>query len=347
MSSSYKLIRPLLFSLPQESAHNLAINVLKYGLVKKAPPPDTILRTNLAGLNLPSPLGMAAGFDKNAVAFSGLFRIGFGFVEVGTLTPKPQLGNPKPRLFRLKEDEALINRLGFNNIGICSALRNLTSYQKGAQILGVNIGANKDSEDRIGDYIKSIDTLGLIPDYLVINISSPNTPALRELQFANNFEQLLERLSDARDRVRGPIFIKIAPDLSEQEIDHIARLTVKSRIDGLIVANTTINRPEALLSRHSLEVGGLSGRPLSTHSINLLKTFRQKIGNSMPLISSGGINDAQSVYERIRAGANAVQLYTALIYKGPSLPTDINTELVHILQKDGFSNIMQAVGVDS
>jgi len=337
----YPLVRPLAFMLDAESAHRATIAALK--LIPKRKPPDVpqSLQSTVAGLSFPSPVGLAAGFDKDAEVPEHLLGLGFGFVEVGTLTPRPQPGNSRPRLFRLPEDRAVINRLGFNNRGQAAALARLQRCGHG--VIGVNIGANKDSADRIADYAGGVASMAPVARYLTINISSPNTPGLRGLQDEGALEELLAAVREARPAKRPPVFLKVAPDLDDGDAERIVRAAVDHGIDGLIVANTTVSRPP-LKSRHSAEPGGLSGEPLKPLALEALRKFRSASGGEIPLIGVGGIASADDAWERIRAGASLVQLYTAMVYQGPGIARRIALGLAHRLEREGFASIADAVG---
>jgi dihydroorotate dehydrogenase len=300
------------------------------------------LASDVAGLCFPSPVGLAAGFDKDAEAADATLGLGFGFVEVGTLTPRPQEGNPRPRLFRLAEDEAVINRMGFNNRGQAAAL---TRLGKGARrgVIGVNIGANKDSADRVADYAAGVRLMAPVADYLAVNISSPNTPGLRALQDGGELVELLGAVREARVLGGPPVFLKVAPDLEAGDHDRIVRAAIDAGIDALIVANTTLSRP-ALKSRFAGESGGLSGAPLKSLALEALRTFRSATGDQLPLIAAGGIASADDAWARIAAGASLVQLYTALVYEGPGLARRIADGLAERLRRSGMSSIAEAVG---
>jgi len=345
----YRLVRPLLFSLDAETVHNWTLGMLSFQHSGYIDPNecDDALPVDVAGIRFPSPLGLAAGLDKNAAAPWQFLNMGFGFVEVGTLTPRPQVGNPKPRLFRLAEDSAIINRMGFNNAGQDAALGRLASLKRDypKAVVGVNIGANKDSTDRIADYVRGVGTMGPVARYLTINISSPNTPGLRALQDKDALADLLDAINAARTADTPPIFLKVAPDLEPADIDDIAALSIDKRMDALIVSNTTISRPP-LRARHAAEAGGLSGAPLKPLATQRLRDFRVATGGRIPLISAGGIDGADEAYARFKAGASLVQLYSALIYHGPGLVRQINTGLVERLRADGFAHISEAIGVD-
>ena len=339
---NYKLLRPLIHALDAETAHRLTIGALRLLPNRAAPAFPTSLASKVAGLNFPSPVGLAAGFDKNGEVPAAMLSLGFGFVEVGTLTPQPQAGNPRPRLFRLVEDEAVINRMGFNNRGQVAALHRL-SRRKRHGLVGVNIGANKDSGDRINDYASGVARMAPVADYLTINISSPNTPGLRNLQAGGELVELLGAVAAARGESGPPIFLKVAPDLTAGDHERIVRAALDSRIDALIVANTTISRPP-LASRFKDESGGLSGAPLKNLALDALRMFRSASGGELPLIGAGGISSADDAWARIAAGASLVQLYSALVYHGPGLARRIADGLAKRLEQCGMSTIADAVG---
>jgi dihydroorotate dehydrogenase len=339
----------LLTLLPAETAHRTALMGLKAGFGPKArTAADPVLKTALAGMELSHPVGLAAGFDKNAEAPDALLNAGFAFVEVGAVTPRPQLGNPQPRLFRLREDKAVINRMGFNNEGLDAVKARLEARQdsptKSTGAVGVNLGANKDSEDRANDYAVLLKALSGLADFFTVNISSPNTPGLRTLQSGDALDELLKKVNDAR--WAEPVFLKVAPDLVEADIDAIVKAVQVHALSGLIVSNTTLERPESLKSAHKGEAGGLSGLPLKTRSTEVLRQFRQRTGPDLPIIGVGGIDGPEAAYATIRAGANAVQLYTALVYQGPGLALKIRDGLAALLKADGFEHVSDAVGVD-
>ena len=338
----YPLIRPLAFALDAETAHRMTIAALKLLPSRRSPDFPKSLETKVAGLIFPSPVGLAAGFDKDAEVPGQMLALGFGFVEVGTLTPRPQEGNPRPRLFRLAEDRAVINRLGFNNRSQLAALERLrTARVRG--MVGVNIGANKASADRIADYAAGVRAMASVADYLAINISSPNTPGLRQLQDEGALKALLEAVNEARPTNGPPIFLKVAPDLGEGEPDQIVRVAIQQRVDALIVSNTTVSRPP-LNSRFAGEQGGLSGAPLKPLALKALRDFRSASGGEIPLIGVGGIASADDAWERIRAGASLVQLYSAMVYEGPGIACRIARGLAERLSQAGFANIAEAVG---
>lgn len=342
----FPLLRPAIYALDAERAHRLTIGALKAAPLAGAPARDPVLRTTVAGLAFPNPVGLAAGFDKDAEVPRQMLALGFGFVEVGTLTPLPQAGNPKPRLFRLVEDRAVINRMGFNNGGQAAALARLSAFRDRAGPVGVNIGANKDAVDRIADYATGVRAMSRVADYLTINISSPNTPGLRALQSAQALTELLAGVAEATGGLGPPIFLKVAPDLEPDEIDAIARVAIDGGVSALIVANTTISRPH-LASPHAAETGGLSGAPLRSLAAARLADFRTATGGAIPLVSAGGIADAHEAYARVRAGASLVQLYSALVYEGPGLARRLATGLAARLRDDGFASVAAAVGADA
>jgi dihydroorotate dehydrogenase len=338
----YPLLRPLIFSLDAERAHRLTIAALKRMPGGKAKP-DPVLSSRVAGIDFPNPVGLAAGFDKDAEVFAQILGLGFGFAEVGTLTPLPQTGNPKPRLFRLAEDEAVINRMGFNNGGIEAARGRLTRRGKG--VVGVNIGANKESPDRIADYVAGVRAMASLADYLTVNISSPNTPGLRGLQDKGALDELLSAVMEARRGLKPPVFLKLAPDLERPEVDDVAQVAISRGVDALIVSNTTVSRPP-LRSRHAHEAGGLSGAPLKALALAKLREFRSATGGAIPLIAAGGIASGADAFARIRAGASLVQLYSALVYSGPGLARSVCRELKQLLQREGFADVAEAVGAE-
>jgi dihydroorotate dehydrogenase len=337
----YRIARPALFALDAERAHGLAIGGLR-ALAGKSAAPGGPLETRVAGLALPNPVGMAAGFDKDAAAPDALLGLGFGFVEVGSITPRPQAGNPQPRLFRLAEDKAVINRMGFNNGGAAAAAARLAARERHG-IVGINIGANKDSADRIADYVQMTQVMAPLASYLAVNISSPNTPGLRALQDEGALTALLDAVLKARGPSGPPVFLKVAPDLEPADIDAIARIALDKRLGALIVANTTIARPP-LRSRHAGEAGGLSGAPLKPLAHERLRDFRRATGGALPLVGVGGIASAEDAWQRIRAGASLVQLYSAIVYEGPGIARRIVRGLEALMRRDGFGSIAEAVG---
>ena len=338
----FRLARPALFTLDPERAHRLTIAGLK-AMPRGKPVRSGKLAVTVAGLEFPNPLGMAAGFDKDAEVPDQLLGLGFGFAEVGSITPRPQSGNPRPRLFRLVEDRAVINRMGFNNGGGAVAKRRLEARAGRSGIVGINIGANKDSEDRVADYAEMTRMMAPLASYLAVNISSPNTPGLRALQDEAALTGLLDAVLEARGEAGPPVFLKVAPDLEPADIDAIARIAIDKRLGALIVSNTTITRP-ALSSRHAGEAGGLSGAPLRDLAQQRLSDFRSATGAAIPLVGVGGIATAEDAWARIRAGASLVQLYSAMVFEGPGLPRKITRGLERLMKRDGFSSIAEAVG---
>jgi dihydroorotate dehydrogenase len=305
------------------------------------------------GLNFPNPIGMAAGFDKNAEVPDALLRLGFGFVEIGSVTPKPQAGNPRPRLFRLERDEAVINRLGFNNDGADTVLRRLASRAHHGGIVGVNVGANKDSPDRVADYVKLIETFAPVASYFTVNVSSPNTPGLRNLQHAAALDDLLAKVIDARERVRAkagdsPVLLKIAPDLSLAELDDVVQIARSRRVDGMVVGNTTLARPSTLREQNrAKEQGGLSGRPLFRLSTRMVAETYVRVEGAFPLVGVGGIDTGGAALTKIRAGASLIQLYSSLVYKGLGLVDDIKRDLASTLLRTGRDSLSEIVGADA
>jgi len=340
--------RPALFALDAERAHALTIAALaawgRIGTPGARAFDDPVLHTRVAGVAFANPVGLAAGVDKDARAVRGFHALGFGAVEVGTLTPLPQPGNPRPRIFRLVEDRAVINRLGFNNGGLAAGLARVPArrpFGKGGGVLGINVGANKDAADRVADYVAGVRAAAPLADYVTINISSPNTPGLRDLQHGAALTDLLT----ACGAVRGstPLFLKVAPDLDAATIDGVARAAIEGGVAALIVGNTTVSRP-ALVSANAGETGGLSGAPLAGLARARLADFRSATGGALPLVAVGGIDSGAEAYARISAGASLVQLYTAMVYEGPVLAARIARDLAGLLRRDGFANVAAAVG---
>lgn len=344
-----RMSSPFLRLLDPESGHRLAIRALRCGLVPAAAAfDDEVLRQSLWGLDFANPLGSAAGFDKNAEAVAATLALGFGFVEVGTVTPRPQPGNPKPRLFRLVEDEAVINRMGFNNQGLESVLGRLKT-RRPAGIVAINLGRNKDSTDAVADYVEGVRRAASLASFLVINVSSPNTPGLRGLQRRRDLAGLLGAVRAARDESTGrqpPLLVKIAPDLTEAELADVAAVSLDVGIDGIVATNTTIGRPASLKGSHAGEQGGLSGRPLFSLSTKVLASIYRLTGGQIPLIGVGGVASGADAYAKIRAGASLVQLYTAMVYGGPGIVDVIRRDLAAILRRDGFGSVAEAVGAD-
>ncbi|WP_232495106.1 quinone-dependent dihydroorotate dehydrogenase [Novosphingobium kaempferiae] len=344
----YSLIRPALFRIEAEKAHGLALKALKLGGTGRAPRSDPALAAEVAGIAFPNPVGMAAGFDKDGEVPDALLGQGFGFAEVGSITPLPQAGNPQPRLFRLVEDRAVINRMGFNNGGAQAAVDRLEARVSRPGLVGINIGANKDSTDRVNDYAIMAKLMAPLASYLAVNISSPNTPGLRALQDESALTGLLDAVIEARDAACGtgrrpPVFLKVAPDLEPADIDAIARIAIDKGLGALIVSNTTISRPP-LASAHKGETGGLSGAPLRDLAQQRLRDFRKATGGAVPLVGVGGIANAADAWARIRAGASLVQLYSAMVYEGPGIAKAINKGLLELMRRDGFASIAEAVG---
>ena len=344
---------PLLRWIDAEDAHRLAIHGLKFLPPIKLRADDPKLAVRAFGLNFPNPVGMAAGFDKNAEVPDALLRLGFGFVEIGTVTPKPQSGNPRPRLFRLERDEAVVNRMGFNNDGAEAVLRRLAARANHGGIVGVNVGANKDSPDRVGDYVTLIETFAPVASYFTVNVSSPNTPGLRNLQQGHILDDLLSKVLEARDRVREkagdtPVLLKIAPDLSLAELDEVVHVARSRRVDGMIVANTTVARPSTLReASRAKEQGGLSGRPLFRLSTRMVAETYVRVEGAFPLIGVGGIDSGGAALTKIRAGASLVQLYSPLVYKGLGIVEDIKNDLAATLLRTDHESLSEIVGADA
>ena len=340
----YSLLRSLLFFFDPEISHRIIINYLKMVRSKK-PKSYNVLRSNVFGLNFPNPVGIAAGFDKNAEVAENLINLGFGFSEVGTVTPNPQPGNPKPRIFRLKDDEAIINRLGFNSDGFDQVKTRLGKIND--SIVGVNIGANKDSKDFSEDYIKGIKFFSTLASYITINISSPNTPGLRKLEVLENLDVLLDKINNLHKEdllIKIPILLKISPDLESDNLKYLCDKVLSSEIDGLIISNTTVARNS--ITSNLAQEGGLSGRPLFKSSTLQLRKVYKYTNGEIPLVGVGGIDSAEKAYEKIKNGASLVQLYTGLVYNGPKLIKNINKDLSILIEKDGYNNISEAIGVE-
>ncbi|MFN3700187.1 MAG: quinone-dependent dihydroorotate dehydrogenase [Alphaproteobacteria bacterium] len=352
----YSLAKPALFQIDPERAHTLTLRALKNGLAPCMPHiQDKALETSLWGLRFPNPVGLSAGFDKNAEAIHGLFKLGFGFVEAGTVTPKPQDGNPKPRVFRDPSTESVINRMGFPNGGseeFKANLENFLSQKTRARgVLGINIGMNKTQTEPVKDYTLLIRQLAPMADYLTINISSPNTPGLRDLQRREPLLELLSAVSEERAKScrthTPPLLVKLAPDLDEDQQAELAQTLIEAKIDGVILGNTTLARPDTLPEPFRAQAGGLSGAPLREKSTAIIRNFYRLTDGKLPIIGVGGISSGDDAYAKIKAGASLVQLYTALVFKGPSLVHDINLRLLELLKQDGYDSISQAVGRDS
>ena len=353
IASLESLLRPLLRVLDAEDAHRLAIAALRLPHLGTPAADDSRLRVRVLGLDFPNPVGMSAGFDKHAEVAGALLRLGFGFVEVGTVTPKPQSGNPRPRVFRLPNDRAVINRLGFNSEGAEPVLARLAARGARPGIVGVNIGANKESADRVADYVRMVESFAPVASYVTVNISSPNTPGLRGLQEAKTFDDLVARIFEARGRLPGkaastPVLIKIAPDLTLTELDDIIGAARRRRVDGMIVANTTVRRPAGLRDASiAREAGGFSGRPLFALATRMLAEAYIRVEGAFPLIGSGGIDSGAAAVAKIRAGACLIQLYSALVFEGLRLVGEIKSELARALARGGHSSIEPLIGTEA
>lgn len=353
----FKIAKPFLHRMDPETAHGVTLRALKTGVM---PCPERVndpkLKISLWNRNFPNPVGLAAGFDKNADVIGPMLHIGFGFVEAGTVTPRPQSGNDRPRVFRDTDNEAVINRMGFPNEGSEAFLKNFEKFLEAkprpAGVVGINIGMNKGTADPAKDYCALVRALGSYADYMTINISSPNTPGLRNLQARENLVPLLERIMDERTKTCGkinapPILVKLAPDLNDDQLEDVAKTLLESGVDGVILSNTTLDRPDYLPAEFYEQQGGLSGRPLTEKSTSVIRRFYKLTNGKLPIIGAGGISSAEDAYEKIRAGASLLQLYTALVFQGPELVADINLGLLRLLQKDGLDHISQATGKDA
>ncbi len=347
----FSFLRPYIFSLDPEVAHDLAIKSLKANILPKSffnVDGEEILETNLLNETIPNPIGLAAGFDKSAEVYNSLFKFGFGFIEVGTVTPKRQLGNPKPRIFRLEKDQALINRLGFNNHG-SEIISKRISENKPVGFLGINIGPNKDTENKADDYYKCLSILSMYSNYLTINISSPNTEGLRNFHDQQEMDKLLTGLNKIKKekKIKQPFVIKLSPDISHDEVDEIVRIIKKHSIHGIMISNTTDSNRNNLQDAKKNEVGGLSGKPLEHISTDLIKKFYKKTKGEINIIGVGGVDSGQSAFDKITAGANAIQLYTGMVYKGPGVVKNIKKELISILKKENIKSIKEAIGINA
>ena len=349
----YSIFLKLIRNLPPELSHALTIKLLKLKYSSKIKEDDICLQQHIFGHDFKNPIGLAAGFDKNVEVVEALLNFGFGFVEAGTITPKPQFGNEKPRVFRLLEDQAIINHLGFNNLGINFAKKrlsklNLNTFSKG--IVGINIGRNKDTNNVIDDYCIGLEKLGPLAHYITINISSPNTPGLSDIQNRGRIEGLIKEINKRKKQQINleskPILLKIAPDLDEEQLRDIALISLASEIDGLVIGNTTLDRPSSLVSNYKNEIGGLSGKPLFIKSTLILKKIYALTNGQIPLIGVGGITNGIEFYEKIKSGASLAQLYTALVFQGPKIIDLIKKEVVSCLKTDGLNNIKEAIGKD-
>ena len=355
MSSYERLLAPCLRLLPPEAAKDIVGWGLRRGLLPAAPAlHDSALRATLWGLSFANPVGLAAGFDKDAAFLEGCLGMGFGFVEAGTVTPRAQPGNAKPRLFRLPEDKAVINRFGFNSAGGEAFRRNLEAYRaahgRGRGVVGVNVGRNKDTEDAVRDYVYLVRTLAPLADYLCINVSSPNTPGLRDMQRGDALRRLIGACRDALDGTAGempPMLVKVSPDLDEGEIDLIAGAVLELGVDGVVLTNTTIARGPELRGAARDEAGGLSGRPIFARSTHVLRAFHERVEGRLPLVGVGGVFSAEDAYAKIRAGASLVQLYTGIYYKGPEVVRAIQRGLADLVRRDGLASYRDAIGLDS
>lgn len=352
MPDLYSMLRPFIGCVQPETAHNMALWALEKQLVSGAPFSDPVLETSLWGRNFVNPIGLAAGFDKNADVPMQALALGFGFVEIGSVTPRPQPGNPKPRLFRLDEDEGVVNRMGFNSKGVTYTAAKLAALppSRNLGIIGVNLGKNKETEDAAADYVIGIEKLAQYADYIVINVSSPNTPGLRALQDKAELEALVSKVRDTLDKTvptnTPPLLVKVAPDLTEDDIADIAAVANSNAVDGLIATNTTIDRPNSLINVSKSEGGGLSGKPLMKPSTKILSDLYVATKGDVPIIGVGGIMSGADAYDKIRAGASLVQFYSSMVFEGPSLPGRMCRTLAGLLKRDGFDHVADAVGAD-
>lgn len=358
MSALFQLAKPVLYRMDPETAHNLSIKALKTGLMPECHggrlATDPLTVSSLFGRDLYNPIGLAAGFDKNAEVIDPLFKLGFGFVEIGTVTPRPQAGNPRPRIFRNVKDQAVINRMGFPNAGMEVFKKRLGIFMDKrsdpAQLIGVNIGKNKNTQDPSIDYEVLVRELGQMADYLTINISSPNTPGLRDLQQGDALRTLLHRVQDAREQVckhqLPPLFVKLAPDLTDEQLQESCEIVMNMNANGLILTNTTLARPDHLPEKFKKQQGGLSGKPLTNASTEIIRKAYQYTGGKTVIIGVGGISTGADAYAKIRAGASLVQVYTAMIFRGPDVARKINEEMAVLVERDGFANIREAIGAD-
>jgi len=344
----FSVLRPFLFKLDPETTHDLAIKSLKFNYLPRKMfevENEQILNIKLLGKNFPNPIGLAAGFDKSGEVYNSLLKFGFGFVEIGTITPLKQFGNPKPRIFRLEDDGALINRLGFNNDGI-EIIKNRIKSEKKKGVLGINIGPNKNTKDQKNDFCLGLKNFFDVADYITVNISSPNTEGLRDFHDREKLEDLLLALNKIKseNKINIPLLLKISPDIKDNHISEIADTAIKNDISGIILTNTTNSNKDKLISDFKIEEGGLSGEPLQQISTNIIKKFYKQLNGKIPIIGVGGVNSGKSAYEKIIAGASLLQLYTGLVYKGPSIVKDIKKELIQILKVEGLNNIKDAIG---
>jgi dihydroorotate dehydrogenase len=346
----FSFLRPYIFTLDPEAAHDLAIKSLKFNFIPKKffqIENEEVLLTELFNKKLKNPVGLAAGFDKSAEVYNSLFKLGFGFVEVGTITPKRQLGNPKPRVFRLEKDKAMINRLGFNNDGMETISERLKKNVP-SEFLGINIGPNKDTKDKITDFLECYGKLNRFANYITVNISSPNTAGLRDFHEEKLLSELLSKLLEfkKKQKIKCPITLKISPDIGESEITNINEMILKFKIDGVVLTNSTNQNRDSLIDANQNETGGLSGLPLQKLSLKFVKNFYKSNKGKIPIIGVGGIDSGQSAFDKITAGATAIQLYTGMVYKGPGVVKNIKKELINILKKEKIKNIQQAIGIN-
>ena len=344
----FSVLRPFLFKLDPETTHDLAIKSLKFNYLPRKMfevEDEQILNIELLGKNFPNPIGLAAGFDKSGEVYNSLLKFGFGFIEIGTVTPLKQFGNPKPRIFRLEDDSALINRLGFNNDGI-EIIKNRIKSEKKKGVVGINIGPNKNTKDQKNDFCLGLKNFFDIADYITVNISSPNTEGLRDFHDQKKLEDLLLALNKIKseNKINIPLLLKISPDIKDNQISEIAVSAIKNDISGIILTNTTNSNKDKLISDFKKEEGGLSGEPLQQISTNIIKKFYKQLNGKIPIIGVGGVNSGKSAYEKIIAGASLLQLYTGLVYKGPSIVKNIKKELIQILKAEGLNNIKDAIG---
>ena len=347
----FSFLRPFIFNLDPETAHDLAIKSLKYNVLPKSlftVEDEEILNTKLFGKIIDNPIGLAAGFDKSAEVYNEIFKIGFGFVEVGTVTPKKQYGNQKPRVFRLEKDQALINRLGFNNDG-SDAIKKRIEHNAPDGLLGINIGPNKDTDNMYDDFLSCAKTFFPIGDYITINISSPNTEGLRNFHEKENLEKLLIKINEIRkeSNFKKSFLLKISPDLDESSVNNIVDLSLKNNINGIILTNTSDKNRDKLIDNQKNEKGGLSGQPIKDLSTKIIKKFYKKLNGKIPIIGVGGVDSGNAAFEKIAAGASAIQLYTGMIYKGPMIVKEIKKWIIIKLNEKGFKNISEAVGSNS
>ena len=347
----FSILKPYIFSLDSEVAHDLAIKSLKVNFLPKSffnVEDEDLLETDLFNKKLKNPIGLAAGFDKSAEVYNSLFKLGYGFVEVGTITPKRQLGNPKPRIFRLEKDQALINRLGFNNHG-SEIVAQRISENKPEGFLGINIGPNRDTKDKFDDFYFCLFKLYSYSDYITINISSPNTAGLRDFHEKNSMIKLLEGLNKIKKlkNINKPLVVKLSPDIDEKNISNIIEIVNKYKVDGIIISNTTDKNRQKLIDKKKDEIGGLSGQPIKNISTNLIKKFYKAANKKITIIGVGGVDSGQSAFEKITAGAKVVQLYTGMVYKGPGVVKEIKKELISILKNNKIKNIAQATGINT